>query len=296
MYSTDDIDVRQFLENNPHTEDTPSSKLFGPENERIINSFVTDCVNRSDDARIKGDKELAGKYDNLVRKIVKDLDNAKGILGEWWVNKNSKKFGLLYEAGSSSTWDKNWAMENSTIGFRPPNFEMVFTAPIGEDGKGKPVMMSKSIKEITRNWITKDDSEAKFMNAKQELVDAGERGEKNPPFDIHYFVDGLINNNKPHLAFDKIGGNYFSANWYGENMEDIASGKIPQEMLTVESFLNPEDNRVHKYYSDILNSAFYSGRGQVIGRDEEVREKVDENYQTTKEEEEADELISKIKA
>lgn len=286
MFSRDDVRLRKYAENMPYGKDDPSSKIHGPVNEQIIRGFIYQLFKWYDNYRAKGENDMASNFEGAIKHIAGGLDNLREIKKEYLVNKGGGKAGRdqtteLYKASDSAVWDKNFALENFSIGFRPPNFDITLTAPIGEDKKGEPIMMTKGVGDITENWGVLDDSPMTFSKMKQDVVDAADRGEPSPPFDISWAVHNLVKKSKEILAFEKDfdgSGKSFAQTWVEENIADIASGNTPPESLTTESILHEDDKRVAMHYINILNKSFHG-----------------ENYQSQGEIKEAEELKSRIK-
>ena len=266
----EDKEVKKYFENMPYGDDALSSEIHGKHNQVVINKFISSLVRLYDKSTIDGDKEMAGHYYDMVKKISKNLDNLKEIKKEFAINYGGGVGGKnLYSNYTNLNWDREFFLERGMINF-DKNMKpvLIVNGPNGEE--------AKHIEDVTQDWVIKGSEENDFMRLQQEAVKQRNTQNKELDFDIDWEVDKIVNNSWKILATDKIGGRYFLHDWMIENQDDIISGKIPEEMLHPDSF-NPDfDSRLHEYYANRLKKSF------------------DPNYQTLAEAKKADELIDKV--
>lgn len=256
--------ARKYFENMPYGDDAKSSEIHGPENQQVVNQMVSGLVKKYDEAMAVGNKGLAGSFSGAIKQIAKDLDNLKEI---------KKQFATYYGGGTGGKnifsnytnleeFDIPFFLEKGNItfgsGLRP-----LLSVP-KQDGKGE---VTKSVEDITENWVVKGTEEADYMKMQQSAVKQSNTMGVPLDFDVDWQVDNLLSNNDAWKSFvaDKVGGRYFLQDYVIENKDKIQSGEIPDEMLYPESF-NPEfDTRLHKYYSNRIKKAF-----EMLSTEEEM--------------------------
>jgi hypothetical protein len=146
-------------------------------------------------------------------------------------------------------------------------------APNGKDE------ITKSIQDITQDWVVKGTEESDFMRMQQDAVKQSNTMGEPLDFDVDWAVDNILATNDAWKIFvsDKIGGRYFLQDYVLENQDKIQSGEVSDEMLHPTSF-NPDfDTRLHQYYTNRIKKAF------------------NPNHMSGSEKTEADELMSRLK-
>jgi len=254
---SEDKRIKKYFENMPYGDDAKSSEIHGKANQQIINKTITSLAKQYDALFSIGDKSGAQNISDLIKNIARQLDNLKAIKEEFAVSYGG---GVGGKNTFSNYTDLNW--ERAFFGEVPgsyitidENYQILCTA---HDPNG--VKITKTISDITENWVIKGTEEAEYMNAYKDLVKQGQTAAKHPDFDIDWTVDNLLINNDAWKVFvsDKIGGIYFLQEWMQQNKEALMKGEIEDSMLHPDSFDPNYDTRLHKFYADRLRAAFDS--------------------------------------
>tara|TARA_R100000700_G_C3158017_1_gene134734 strand:- start:232 stop:1068 length:837 start_codon:yes stop_codon:yes gene_type:complete len=266
----EDKRFKKYFETMPYGDSALSSEIHGKHNQVVINKFVSSLTRNYDKAIEGGDKELAGHYFSMIRKVQMQLDNLKDIKKEFAVNYGGGVGGKnMFSNYTDLSWDKEFFIENGHISF-DKSMDLVLTVM----KENKPV--SKKVNDITQDWVVRGSEEADFMRLQQEAVKQRNSQGKGLNYDIDWEVSKLCESSWKILCTDKIGGRHFLQDWLIENAEAINNGEIPDEKLHPDSFDPEYDTRLHKYYANRLRKAF------------------NPNYQTQEEVAETDKLMSRL--
>jgi len=262
-----DKTTKKYLENMPYGNDALSSEIHGKLNQQIVNAMIISLVKQYDEAMSRKDKSTAKYYKDAIYQISRDLDGFK---------EQQKELAMVLSNDMMSNytdtrWSQQWLLENCRVSFNEelrPVFSVMM--PSGEE-------LTKSLVDISEDWVTKGTEEAEYMRMQQDAVK--QRNTMGVPldFDVDWAVDNLLNNQDAWKVFatDKIGGRYFLHDYLQENEEALNTGEITDEMLHPDSF-NPEfDTRLFDYYSSRIKKSY------------------DPNYQSLQEKREADKLMNK---
>jgi len=250
---SDDKNIKKYFENVPYGNDSKSSEIHGKANQQVINKLISDLVKQYDVLFASGDKEGSQNISSLIKSIARKLDNLKAIKEEFAMNYGGGVGGKnVFSNYTDLNWERAFFGEGGTISF-DDNFELLLTAV---DPFGNPI--TKSVGDITENWVIKGTEEADYMRYHQDLIKQGQTAVKHPHFDIDWAVDKLLINMDAWKIFvsDKIGGVYFLQEWMKENQEALMSGEITDDLLHPDSFDPNNDTRLHVHYVDRLRTAF----------------------------------------
>tara|TARA_R110002020_G_scaffold277932_1_gene493339 strand:+ start:285 stop:1208 length:924 start_codon:yes stop_codon:yes gene_type:complete len=251
-----DKQARKYFENMPYGDDAKSSEIHGKANQQVINDIVEGLVSKYDEAMMVGNKDLASKYNSVIKQISKDLDNLREIKKEFAVNYGGGTGGknMFSNYTNLKQFDIPFWLESGRITF-DEGLKPILSVP---DSNNPNQEISKRIEDITENWVVKGSEEADFMRMQQDAVKQRNTVGKPLDFDVDFAIDNLLVNNDAWKIFvsDKIGGRYFLQDYIIENENKMKSGEIKDNMLHPDSF-NPDlDTRLHKYYSTRIYKAF----------------------------------------
>jgi len=267
----EDKQVKKYFENLPYGDDSKSSEIHGKKNQAVINKFVTSLVRGYDEQMKLGNKEQASHFNKAVMNMSKNLDNLKAIKEEFAMNYGGGIGGKnLFSNYTNLSFDRQFFTEGGDIIFD----EGLKPILMVQDENGKKT--TKSIEDITQNWVVKGTEQQRFMQMQQSAQKQSNSLGQPLDFDIDFTLDNLLidNDSWKVMASDKVGGRYFLHDYLQENQDKIQSGEITDEMLNPESF-NPDfDTRLHQYYSNRIKKSF------------------DPNHQTEKEKIAAEKLIA----
>ena len=249
----EDKQVKKYFENLPYGDDSKSSEIHGKKNQAVINKFVTSLVRGYDEQMKLGNKEQASHFNKAVMNMSKNLDNLKAIKEEFAMNYGGGIGGKnLFSNYTNLSFDRQFFTEGGDIIFD----EGLKPILMVQDENGKKT--TKSIEDITQNWVVKGTEQQRFMQMQQSAQKQSNSLGQPLDFDIDFTLDNLLidNDSWKVMASDKVGGRYFLHDYLQENQDKIQSGEITDEMLNPESF-NPDfDTRLHQYYSNRIKKSF----------------------------------------
>ena len=119
------------------------------------------------------------------------------------------------------------------------------------------------------------------MGAIQDFQEAGDRGDKNPPYDADYFVSNLMDEYWPQGLSDKWGGVYALQEILPQ-MKEENGGTMEGLNLSIEAFNPKNDTRLHTYYVNRLRKAFSGDTKAGANINEPQDEKITSNLPSYK--------------
>ena len=260
--------IKVYSERAPYSQTSKKSEVFGKHNQEVIEHTVSKLVELYDQKIVEGDKQSATFYESAIKKIGTQVDHLAGLKDEWMMMRGGGMRGKNTVSNiTDPRWPDEFFTENGTISFTP-NFDIMCGVPSLPNG-------TKMINDIPLDWESKGDGEGRYMSAIKDLVDAGERGDKAPPFNVDYFVSNLLDEYWPQALSDKWGGVYALHNILPEMIEEN-NNTAEGLNLSIEAFNPQVDNRLHRYYADRLKKAF------------------NPNYQTPKEVKRAKQILANL--
>ena len=142
--------VKKYFENMSYGEDSLSSEVHGPQNQVIINKFVSSLVRKYDENMEQGNKEQAAQFSSAVKKMSKNLDNLKSIKEEFAMNYGGGTGGKnLFSNYTDLSFSREFFTENGSIAFDEDlNVKCIVKNNEGEDS-------ILGIGDITENWVVK---------------------------------------------------------------------------------------------------------------------------------------------
>ena len=265
--------VKKYFENMSYGKDSLSSEVHGPQNQVVINKFVSSLVRKYDENMEQGNKEQAAQFSSAVKKMSKNLDNLKSIKEEFAMNYGGGAGGKnLFSNYTDLSFSREFFTENGSIAFDEDlNVKCIVKNNEGEDNV-------LGIEDITENWVVKGTEGQQYMKMQQDAQKQSNSVGQPLDFDIDFAVDNLLAENDAWkvMVSDKVGGRYFLHDYLQENQDKLKSGELTDEMLNPESFDPSYDTRLHQYYSNRIKKSF------------------DPNHQTARERVQADKLIERL--
>jgi len=240
--------IKIYSERAPYSKESKVSEVFGPKNHNKINMLITVYAKQYDEMLAAGNKSAAGLFENGIKKIHTQLTHLSNLKDEWMMMRGG---GMRGKGTVSNITDPRWPdqffTEKGDIHITP-DYKILAHVP----SLGAP---PKTVDDIPLDWESKGDGEGRYMGAIQDMQEAGERGEKNPPFDIDYFTSNLLDEYWPQGLSDKWGGVYALQEILPQ-MKEENGGSIEGLNLSIEAFNPKNDTKLHKYYADRLRKAF----------------------------------------
>jgi len=248
-----------YYENVPYGDDSHSHEVFGPISQEIIERRIKNFVTANSAAIKTGDMEMANKTEKAVYNTHKEVANA---------DKSFKQEHAM-TIDSISNWSDTHLMDKvctehpdfKGISFREDDGKIVYN--VFDDRIG--MMVAKTTEDFTKEFVEIGDWMRPKMEAKQKLIKARNDRGNPPPFDIPYFVNGLLKRNWKSMLTDvdeTLDPNDPRSNGYRlqlvlNDAADENGGVLPEDYnLDKESF-NPDfDTRLFASISDELWRAF----------------------------------------
>jgi hypothetical protein len=244
--------MERYYENVPYGEKSRPSEIHGKANQEIINNHVVSVVNANDEAVRNGDQVTASRTQTLLYHIDKEVANAEVVKQE-----HASSLYTTSDFADMSFLDKAM-LEECVVSF-DENGKMNFTV---DDGMGG--FITKTIEEMSADFVEKGDWMQPLMNAKQELINARNDRGNPPPFDINYFVNNLIDKNWKSMIGDRTPTRDPNGPDNGYILQAILldhadeNGSLPPDFNIDKFSFNPKfDHRLFKAVSDELHGAFY---------------------------------------
>ena len=240
--------IKIYSERAPYSKTSKVTEVFGPKIQSKVNSLIGFYAKNYNSAMESGMKEAASQFENGIKKIHTQFQHLSNLKDEWMMLRGG---GTRGKGTVSNITDRRWPdaffTEKGDIHITS-DFEVLCEVPTLDSPP-------KLVNEIALDWESKGDGEGRYMSAVQDFLEAGQRGDKNPPFDADYFISNLLDEYWPQSLADKWGGVYALHDILPE-MIDNNGGTAEGLDLSIEAF-NPErDIKLHKYYVNRLNRAF----------------------------------------
>ena len=242
--------IRIYSERADYSKTSKVSEVFGPKIHNKINMFITEYAKMYDEMLASGKKNAASVFENGIKKIHTQLEHLSNLKDEWMAMRGG---GMRGKDTVSNITDRRWPdaffTEKGDIHITP-DYQILASVPTL--GAGVP----KLVNDIAIDWESKGDGEGRYMSAIQDMQEAGARGDKNPPFDVDYFVSNLLDEYLPQALSDKWGGIYALQDEILNKTIEANGGTMDGLDLSVESFNPKNDTRLHQYYANRLRKAF----------------------------------------
>ena len=191
--------IKIYSERADYSKTSKESEVFGPKNHSKISALITQYTKMYDDMLASGQKGAAGIFESGIKKVYKQLQHLSDLKDEWMMMRGG---GMRGKSTVSNITDPRWPdlffTEKGDIHITP-DYQVLGHVPT-------LAAPPKVVNEIAIDWESKGDGEGRYMAGIQDMQEAGVRGDKNPPFNVDYFVSNLLEEYWPQALSDKWGG------------------------------------------------------------------------------------------
>ena len=240
--------IKIYSERADYSKTSKVSEVFGPKNHSKISALITQYTKMYDDMLASGQKGAAGIFESGIKKVYKQLQHLSDLKDEWMMMRGG---GMRGKSTVSNITDPRWPdlffTEKGDIHITP-DYQVLGHVPT-------LAAPPKVVNEIAIDWESKGDGEGRYMAGIQDMQEAGVRGDKNPPFNVDYFVSNLLEEYWPQALSDKWGGVYALHNILPEMVKNNGGNSDGLD-LSIEAFNPIRDAKLHNYYAKRLKSAF----------------------------------------